>query len=84
MFLNIPEHAWIFLNVPESKNIPEYSWINKLFWLCYGSEYAAVLNMPQCSYNNIITFVTKVISLEFLYSTISSFLTQVNNNNNKS
>ena len=43
-----------------------------------------VLNMPQRSYNNIITFVTKVIRLEFLYSTISSFLTQVNNNNNKS
>ena len=86
--INAPQYSWTWLNipkcVPKSTNIPEYAWINKLFSLFHGSEYAAVLNMPRCSYNNIITFVTKVIRLEFLYSTISSFLTQVNNNNNKS
>ena len=35
--LNMPEHGWVFMNVPD------YAWkcLNKLFWLCQGSRYAA-------------------------------------------
>ena len=66
MSLNMHKNRWIFLNVPECMNIPEYAWIN-----C--SHYARVLNMPRYSYNNIIIFVTKVIRLEFFSATISSF-----------
>ena len=53
--LNMPEHGWIFLNVPECMSIPEYAWINY-------SDYARVLNIPRYSYNNII-FATKVTGL---------------------
>ena len=41
MFLNMFEHDWILLTAPE------YAWKN-----C--PDYVRVLNMPQCSYNNII------------------------------
>ena len=40
--------------------MPEHGWIN-----C--SDYAKVLNMSWKSYNNIVTIVTNVIILEFLY-----------------
>ena len=38
MPFNMPEHSWILLNVPE------YAWkcLNKLFWLCEGSQYTAI------------------------------------------
>ena len=42
-----------------SLNMPEKTLIN-----CY--DYAKVLNMLRYSYNNIISFVTNVIILEFL------------------
>ena len=37
MSLNMPEHGWILLNVLQ------YTWkcVNKLFWLCQDSRYAA-------------------------------------------
>ena len=70
MSLDMSEHGWIFLSVPECMNIPEYAWIN-----CY--DYARVWNIPRYSYNNIIKFVTKATRLEFLSATIVSFLTQV-------
>ena len=74
MFLNMSEHDWILLNVPQYA----CKYLNKLFyarvfnmlnvWQCFeyasGISYARVLNMPQYSYNNI--FVTNVIILEFL------------------
>ena len=63
------EHGWIFLNVSECMNIPEYAWVN-----CVHN--ARVLNVPRFSYNKII-FVTKVIRLEFMSATILSFLTPV-------
>ena len=66
MSLNMHKNRWIFLNVPECMNIPEYAWIN-----C--SHYARVLNMPRYSYDNIIIFVTKDIWLEFFSATISYF-----------
>ena len=66
MSLNMPEHGWIFLNVPECMNIPEYAWRK-----C-SDDYARVLNISWYSYNNII-FATKVIRLEFLSTTILSF-----------
>ena len=50
MSLNMPEHGWIFLNVPDCMNIPEYAWIN-------FSGYAWVINMLPDSYKNIIIFV---------------------------
>ena len=58
-------------------DIREYAWIN-----CY--DYARVRNIPQYSYNNIIIFVTKVTRLEFLSTTIVSFLTQVKHEDNES
>ena len=36
MSLNMPEHGWILLNVPEFA----WKWLNKLFWLCQGSQHA--------------------------------------------
>ena len=33
MFLNMPEHGWVLLNVSIC--------LNKLFWLCQGSQYAS-------------------------------------------
>ena len=37
MSLDMHKHGWILLNVPE------YAWkfLNKLFWLCQGSQYAS-------------------------------------------
>ena len=37
MFLNMPEHDWILLNVPECP----WKCLNKLFWRYQGSQYAA-------------------------------------------
>ena len=43
----MPEYALISLNMPEPDwmllNVSEYAgkFLNKLFWLCQGSEYAA-------------------------------------------
>ena len=36
--LNMPEHGWIL------QKVPEYAWkcLNKLFWLCQGSQYATL------------------------------------------
>ena len=38
MSFNMATHNWILTNVPE------YGWkcLNKLFWLCQGSEYVAM------------------------------------------
>ena len=35
---NLPEHDWILLNAAE------YTWkyLNKVFWLCQGSQYDAI------------------------------------------
>ena len=50
MSLDMHKHDWILLNVPE------YAWkfLNKLYWLCKGSQYASssemfdkVFNVPQ-------------------------------------
>ena len=51
MFLSVPEHGWILLNVTK------YAWkcLNKLLWLYEGSNY-----------NNITIIVTNIIMLEFL------------------
>ena len=72
--LNVPHYALTWLNIPECPWMYEHPWIglNKLFWLCQGSKYAA-----RYSYNNVIIFVNKVARLEFLSATILSFLTQV-------
>ena len=43
MSFNVREPGWIFLNVPECMNFPEYAWIN-----C--SDRAKFLNMPRYSY----------------------------------
>ena len=42
--LNVPQYGWPWLNIPECPWMYEYPWIclNKLFWLCQGSEYAAI------------------------------------------
>ena len=52
-WLIMAEYSWMALTVPEN------AWIN-----C--SDYARILNMLRCSYNNIIIVVTNVIMLEFL------------------
>ena len=77
MFLIMPENGWMLLDVTK------YAWkcLNKLFWLCQGSQYtlssqifdiyasgikyARVLNIWWYSYNNIVSIGTNVI-LEFL------------------
>ena len=53
VWLNMCQYPWIYLNILEN------AWIN-----C--SDYTSLLNMPQCSCNNIIIIVTNVIILEFL------------------
>ena len=44
IYLNVPQYAWTWLNIPECLWMYEYPWIclNKQFWLCHGSKYAAI------------------------------------------
>ena len=72
----MPDHCWIFLNVLK------YAWkcLNKLFWLCQGSQYTLLSYTFEgvlytwkgfeyalnMSYKDIIIIVTNAIVSEFL------------------
>ena len=76
MYLNLSKHGWILLNVPE------YTWkcLNKLFWLCQGSQYAPssyifdmlldmfrVLNMPEFWISRDVAITTLLLELMLIY-----------------
>ena len=70
MYLNMPEHYWILLDVPEYGFQGSHLIIFDIwheFEHASGIKYARVLKMLQYNYNNIILIaVINVIILEFL------------------